>query len=188
MCNDKNNLLISYHYHPILSVLSKPIRSLLSSHFFFTTRSLLNSAQHLLYLSLRSSDHHSTWFALYQNPNPLNAAARLLVPIPPISIPSVRAAYAFVGSSIYVLDESVDDTLSNNVWILDYCFHTWRSGSSMLVACEFVAAGVVDGRVDMIGDCVTNSWTGRSVGPRLWIRVRVARRRWRVRWRFGGSG
>ncbi|KAL6203415.1 hypothetical protein ACLB2K_027115 [Fragaria x ananassa] len=159
MCNDKNNLLIPRHYHPTLSVLSKPIRSLLSSPFFFTTRSLLNSAQHLLYLSLRSPDHRSTWFALYQNANPLNAAAHLLVLIPPISIPSVDTAYAVVDSSIYILGGSVNDAPSNNVWILDCHFHKWRSGPPMWVAREFVAAGVVDGRVYMIDGCVTDSWT-----------------------------
>ncbi|KAL6219037.1 hypothetical protein ACLB2K_012243 [Fragaria x ananassa] len=37
----------------------------------------------------------------------------------------------------------------------------------MLVACEFAAAGVVDGRVYVIGGCVTDSWTGRSVGLRF---------------------
>ncbi|KAL6175913.1 hypothetical protein ACLB2K_052551 [Fragaria x ananassa] len=145
--------------HPTLSVLSKPIHSLLSSPFFFTTRSLLNSAQHLLYLSLRSPNHLSTWFTLYQNPNPLNAAARLLVPIPPVPIPSVGSAYAVIGYSIYVIGRSVNDAPSNNVWILDCRFHMCLFGSLMRLTREFAAAGVVGGRVYVIGGCMTNSWT-----------------------------
>ncbi|XP_062007111.1 F-box/kelch-repeat protein SKIP6 [Rosa rugosa] len=150
---------IPRHYHPILSILSKPIRSLLSSPFFFTTRSLLNSAQHLLYLTLRSPDHRATWFALYQNPNPRNDAVRLLVPIPPVPVLAVGAAYAVVGPEIYVLGGSVNDAPSNNVWVLDCRFHTWRAGPPMRVAREFAAAGVVDGRIYVIGGCVTDSWT-----------------------------
>nr|XP_011459681.1 PREDICTED: F-box/kelch-repeat protein SKIP6-like [Fragaria vesca subsp. vesca] len=72
-----------------------------------------------------------------------------------------------LGSSIYVLGESVNNALSNNIWILDCRFHTWRSGPPMLVACEFAAAKVVDGRVYVIGGCVRDSWTGRSVGLRF---------------------
>ncbi|KAL6145745.1 hypothetical protein ACLB2K_056430 [Fragaria x ananassa] len=157
-CNDKNNLLISRHYHPTLSILSKPIRSLLSSLLFFTTCSLLNSAYHLIYLSFCSPDL-STWFPLYQNLNPLNAATRLLVPILPVHIPSVGTAYAVVSSSIYVLNGPVNNAPSNNVWILNCRFHTWRSRPPMRVSCEFAVARVVNARVYLINDYVTDSWT-----------------------------
>ncbi|XP_050385702.1 F-box/kelch-repeat protein SKIP6 [Argentina anserina] len=147
------------HYHPTLSVLSKPIRSLLSSPFFFTTRSLLSSAQPLLYLSLRSPDHRSTWYTLNQNPNPKTNPLHLLVPIPPVPSPAIGAAYAAFGFSIYVLGGSIHDAPTNHVWILDCRFHTWRAGPPMRVAREFAAAGVVDGIIYVIGGCVTDSWT-----------------------------
>lgn len=148
-------------YHPTLSIVSKPIRSLLSSPFFFTTRSLLNSTQHSLYLTIRSPENRSTWFTLYHNPKPTaqNDDVHLLVPIPPLPLPAVGAAYVVAGPDIYVLGGSINDAPSSNVWVLDCRFHTWRAGPPMRVAREFAAAGVVDGKIYVIGGCVTDSWS-----------------------------
>ncbi|KAM2972338.1 hypothetical protein FF2_019053 [Malus domestica] len=146
-------------YHPTLSIVSRPIRSLLSSPLFFTTRSLLNSTQHFLYLTLRSHHNPSAWFTLYQNPNPTPTdLPPLLIPVPPIPAPSLGAAYAVLGSTIYVLGGSVNDVPSSHVWLLDCRFHTWQPGPPMRVAREFAAAGVVDGRVYVIGGCLVDSW------------------------------
>ncbi|GMN33483.1 hypothetical protein TIFTF001_004176 [Ficus carica] len=43
-------------YHSVLSAVSKPIRSLLSSPDFFADRSALNCTEHLLYLRIRTQD------------------------------------------------------------------------------------------------------------------------------------
>ncbi|XP_015890976.3 F-box/kelch-repeat protein SKIP6 [Ziziphus jujuba] len=156
-------------HHTRLSVVSKPIRSLLSSPLYFTTRSLLNCTQTLLYLAVRLPHHRnsSTWFALYQNPNPnpnpnstaINTASNnLLVPVPPIPEPSIGSAYAVLGSKIYVIGGSINDVPSSHVWILDCRFHTWELGPSMRVGREFAAAGVVDGKIYVMGGCVVDSW------------------------------
>ncbi|XP_021802531.1 F-box/kelch-repeat protein SKIP6 [Prunus avium] len=146
-------------YHPTLSIVSRPIRSLLSSPLFFTTRSLLSSTEHFLYLTLRLHHNPSAWFTLYQNPEPNHPNnPHVLIPVPPLPAPTVGAAYAVVGPTIYVIGGSINDVPSSHVWFLDCRFHTWCKGPPMRVAREFAAAGVVDGRIYVIGGCVTDSW------------------------------
>ncbi|KAL5538681.1 hypothetical protein UlMin_044124 [Ulmus minor] len=149
-------------HHPNLSLVSKSLKSVLSSPLFFSTRSLLNSTQNLLYLTLRSH-HNSTWFTLYRKPDPNPNASdelikTLLVPVPPIPAPSIGCAYAVLGTKIYVLGGSINDVPSSHVWVLDCRFHTWEPGPSMRVGREFAAAGVVDGKIYVMGGCVADSW------------------------------
>ncbi|KAK7350842.1 hypothetical protein VNO77_09836 [Canavalia gladiata] len=136
-------------HHPKLSLVSKPIRSLLSSPFFFNARSLLHSTQPLLYLSLRSRAPTLQWFTLHHN---------LLAPLPPIPSPAIGSAYAVLGPTIYVLGGSINDVPSPHVWLLDCRFHRWLPGPSMRVGREFAAAGVVDGKIYVIGGCVADTW------------------------------
>ncbi|GMY11249.1 F-box/kelch-repeat protein SKIP6 [Fagus crenata] len=140
-------------HHPILSVVSKPIHSLLSSSLFFTARSLLHSTQSILYISLRSPLSSSLlWFSLYTN-------TRSLAPVPPIPSPStIGASYAAVGSTLYVIGGSINDVPTSQVWALDCLFNTWQPAPNMRVGREFSAAGVVDGKVYVMGGCVTDSW------------------------------
>ncbi|KAM3708768.1 hypothetical protein ACB094_02G121900 [Castanea mollissima] len=145
-------------HHPTLSLVSKPIHSLLSSPLFFTTRSLLlHSSQPLLYLSLRSSLSSSLlWFTLSSNSN--SNSSHSLFPIPPIpSTSTVGCSIASLGPSIYVIGGSANDVPTSHVWILDCRFHTWRPGPNMRVAREFSAAGVVDENIYVMGGCVTDS-------------------------------
>ncbi|XP_061372589.1 F-box/kelch-repeat protein SKIP6 [Gastrolobium bilobum] len=143
------------HHHPTLSLVSKPIRNILSSPLFFNTRSLLQSTQHLLYLSLHSRAPTLQWFTLHHNPN-LNL--NLLVPIPPIPSPAIGSAYAVLGHTIYVIGGSINDIPSPHVWLLDCRFHRWLPGPAMRVGREFAAAGVVDGKIYVIGGCVADTW------------------------------
>ncbi|RZC17739.1 4-alpha-glucanotransferase, chloroplastic/amyloplastic isoform B [Glycine soja] len=141
-------------HHPTLSLVSKPIRSLLYSPLLFTTRSLLQCTQPLLYLTLRSRDSSLQWFTLHRtNPNPL------LAPLPPIPSPAVGSAYAVLGPTIYVLGGSIQDVPSSHVWLLDCRFHRWLRGPPMRVAREFAAAGVLHGKIYVLGGCVADTWS-----------------------------
>ncbi|RDX66170.1 F-box/kelch-repeat protein SKIP6, partial [Mucuna pruriens] len=139
-------------HHPTLSLVSRPIRTLLSSPHLFTTRTLLNCTDPLLYLTLRSRAPSLQWFTLHRNPNPR------LAPLPPIPSPAVGSAYAVLGSTIYVLGGSINDVPSPHVWLLDCRFHRWLRGPSMRVAREFAAAGVLAGKIYVLGGCVADTW------------------------------
>lgn len=136
--------------HGTLSLVSKPIRSLLCSSLFFNARSLLHCTQHLLYLTLRTRASSLQWFTLHHN--------RLLLPVPPLPSPAIGSAYAVLGSTIYVIGGSINDIPSRQVWLLDCRFHRWLQGPSMRVSREFAAAGVVDGKIYAIGGCVPDTF------------------------------
>jgi hypothetical protein len=141
-------------HHPTLSLVSKPIRTVLSSPLFFTTRSLLHSTEPLLYLSLRSPLSPSLFFCLTSR----HENDRTLTPVPPIPSAPVGAAYAAVGSTIYVLGGSINDVPSANVWALDCRFNRWQPAPRMPVGREFAAAGAVDGKIYVMGGCVGDTW------------------------------
>ncbi|KAF4371687.1 hypothetical protein CsatB_023682 [Cannabis sativa] len=150
-------------HHPTLSLVSKTFRSLLSSPLLFNARSLLNSTQHFLYLTLRSHTLQNpfSWLTFYKPqhnslPDHTHFQA-LIVPVPPIPSPSVGSAYATLGPKIYVLGGSVNDVPTSHVWVLDCRFHTWEPGPSMRVGREFAAAGVVDGKIYVMGGCAVDS-------------------------------
>ncbi|KAJ6733438.1 F-BOX/KELCH-REPEAT PROTEIN SKIP4 [Salix koriyanagi] len=141
-------------YHPLLTLVSKPFRSLLFSPLFYTTRSLLNTSQNFLYLCLRIPTTSSMqWFMLYQNPT-----KNSLIPLPPAPSPLVGSAFVAVGPKIYVIGGSINDIPSPHVWALDCRFHRWEAVPSMRISREFAAAGVVDGRIYVIGGCVVDTW------------------------------
>ncbi|XP_020969859.1 F-box/kelch-repeat protein SKIP6 [Arachis ipaensis] len=140
-------------YHPVLSLVSKPIHSLFSSPHFYHARFLLNSTQHHLYLTLRSCASTLLWFTLHRTPSRI-----LLVPFPSQPSPAIGSAYAVLGSTIYVIGGSINDVPSSHIWLLDCRFHRWRRGPSMRVGREFAAAGVVDGKIYVIGGCVADNW------------------------------
>ncbi|CAK8567813.1 unnamed protein product [Lathyrus sativus] len=137
--------------HTTLSLVSKSFRSLLSSPLFFTARSLLHSTQHILYLSIRTRASTLQWFTLHNNKH--------LIPLPPLPSPVIGSAYAVIGHAIYVIGGSINDIPSRHVWILDCRFHRWLPGPSMRVSREFAAAGVVDGKIYVIGGCVPDNWS-----------------------------
>ncbi|PNT27750.1 hypothetical protein POPTR_007G081100v4 [Populus trichocarpa] len=141
-------------YHPRLTLVSKPFRSILSSPLLYTTRSLLNTSQHFLYLSLRIPTTTSLqWFTLYPD-----QTKNSLIPLTPAPSPLVGSAFAAVGPKIYVIGGSINDIPSPHVWALDCRSHTWEAVPSMRISREFAAAGVVDGRIYVIGGCVVDTW------------------------------
>ncbi|KAJ9170296.1 hypothetical protein P3X46_018416 [Hevea brasiliensis] len=146
-------------HHPLLSLVSKPFRSVFSSPLFYTTRSLLRCSQPFLYLSIRISTTSSLhWFTLYHNsPNPTKPPY-FLVPVPPTPSPLLGSALVAVGPKIYVIGGCLKDVPSSHVWALDCRFHTWESVPNMRISREFAAAGVVDDKIYVIGGCVVDTW------------------------------
>ncbi|KDP35244.1 hypothetical protein JCGZ_09403 [Jatropha curcas] len=146
-------------HHPLLSLVSKPFRSVFSSALFYTTRSLLLCSQPFLYVSIRIPTTSSLhWFTLFQNsPNP-RKPPNFLVPLPPTPSPLLGSALVAVGPKIYVIGGCLKDIPSSHVWTLDCRFHSWESFPNMSISREFAAAGVVDGKIYVIGGCVVDTW------------------------------
>ncbi|GMN33470.1 hypothetical protein TIFTF001_004185 [Ficus carica] len=139
-------------YHPVLSTVSKPIRSLLSSPEFFAARSALYCTEHLLLVGIRSRDFQPAhWFTLYRRPHPNSAPIMVRVR----GIPSNRndwSAYVAVGPKIYVLGGQSCGINSAKVWIFDCRFHTWEPGPNMPTARKHgVRTVVLDDKIYVIG-------------------------------------
>lgn len=70
----------------------------------------------------------------------------------------IGSTFAVLGPKIYVIGGSVNDISSPNVWVFDCRFNVWEAGPRMRVAREFAAAGVVDGRIYVMGGCLVDTW------------------------------
>ncbi|XP_010416951.1 PREDICTED: F-box/kelch-repeat protein SKIP6 [Camelina sativa] len=151
-------------HHPILSLVSKTFRSLPTSSLLYATRSLVGAAENILYVAIRlPPESGACWFTLLHRTLSNSTNSSLLLPIPSCPSPSlVGSAYVVVGSEIYVIGGSIRDVPSSSVWVLDCRFHTWRRVCNMRVGREFAAAGVIDGKIYVIGGCVVDNWA-RSI-------------------------
>ncbi|XP_059624376.1 F-box/kelch-repeat protein SKIP6-like [Cornus florida] len=146
------------YQHPYLSLVSKSWRSTIRSPLLFTTRSLLNCAQHFLFLNVRTNSSFN-WYLLDQNPNPPNPKnARTLSLLPSIPFQPIGATFAVSGPKIYVIGGSINDIPSNNVWVFDCRFNRWEVGPKMRVGREFAAAGEVNGKIYVMGGCLVDNW------------------------------
>lgn len=132
-------------YHPILSCVSKKLRSFVSSSELHKTRSLLG--KDCFYVCFkeslalgRSFTYH--WFTLTEN--------RRLVSIPVPSPPEPYAAALMVGPEIYFVGGSFIHP-SRNLWILDPWSGKLRQGPSRLVATLSAAVGLVDDKIYIFG-------------------------------------
>ncbi|OVA17045.1 F-box domain [Macleaya cordata] len=147
-------------YHSNLSLVSKSWRSILRSPLFFSTRSNLNCTQHLLFINIRIHNSSFKWFSLdfhsHNSTNPKNPKS--LSPVPPIPIQSIGSAYAVIGPKIFVIGGSISDIPSSNVWVFDSRFNKWEIGPKMRIGREFAAAGVINGKIYVLGGCLIDSW------------------------------
>ncbi|CAI9109221.1 OLC1v1008998C1 [Oldenlandia corymbosa var. corymbosa] len=142
-----------------LSLVSKSWHSAMSSSALFATRSLLQTTQTSLYLNLRiGSNFH--WYTLLPKPNAQQKP--FVIPLPPAPSRTVGPAFAVIGPKIYVIGGSVNEVPLNSVWVYDCRFNRWEAGPRMRVGREFAAAGVVGGRIFVVGGCVVDNLS-RSV-------------------------
>ncbi|CAN4106479.1 unnamed protein product [Withania somnifera] len=134
--------------HPILSLVSKSWRSTITSPALYITRSLLHTTETSLYLNLRikSTFHLYTLFH------------HKLFPLSEIPTKPIGPAFAVLGSKVYVIGGSIGEIPSKNVWVFDCRFSTWEMGPRMRIGREFAAAGVVNGKIYVMGGCVVDNW------------------------------
>ncbi|KAH0693626.1 F-box/kelch-repeat protein SKIP6-like [Solanum tuberosum] len=145
-------------HHPILSLVSKSWRCILSSTALYTTRSILRTTETFLYLNIRvNSTFH--WYTLFHNLTFTNPEKpRKLFPLSSIPTKPIGPAFAVLGSRIYVIGGSIGEIPSNNVWVFDCRLNCWEMGPRMRIGREFAAAGVVNGKIYVMGGCVVDNW------------------------------
>ncbi|XP_074324857.1 F-box/kelch-repeat protein SKIP6-like isoform X2 [Apium graveolens] len=147
-------------HHPYLSLISKSFHSTLHSPEFFATRCLLNSTQQSLYLNIRVNSSFK-WYTLNQQTH-LVKTPNFLSPLANIKKQPIGSCFAVLGFKIYVIGGSVNEIASNDVWVFDCRFGKWEIGAKMRVCREFAAAGVVNGRIYVMGGCVGDNFVKSS--------------------------
>ncbi|CDP12899.1 unnamed protein product [Coffea canephora] len=148
---------IPRYYYPKLSLVSRSWRSAITSSALFTTRSLLHTTQTSLYLILRIN-YSFHWYPLLYNCHSRKIPQKPIFSLPRIPFQPVGPAFAALGPKIYVIGGSINKTPSNSMWVYDCRFNRWAEGPRMMVGREFAAAGVVNGKIYVLGGCLVDSW------------------------------
>ncbi|CAN7108739.1 putative F-box/kelch-repeat protein At3g43710 [Brassica rapa] len=143
---------ISRLHYPIISLVSKRLRSILTSSELYQTRTLLGRTESCLYVGL--SVHHDSkplrWFTLCRRPN---SSRKVLVPVssPHQSLPEFWPAIALVGTNVYVIGGLRNKIASSSVMVMDCHSHTWTEAPSMLVPRQSPFVCVLDGKIYVVG-------------------------------------
>ncbi|KAF3566302.1 hypothetical protein DY000_02012665, partial [Brassica cretica] len=111
--------------YPKLSLVSTIFRSLIASPELYHTRSRLNLTEPVLYASVGAFESPS-WYVLH---------------------------LVTVGSEMYVIGGCVGSECTSDVSIIDCRTNTQRSLPRMNVARSRAAAGVIDGKIYVVGGC-----------------------------------
>ncbi|KAG2296625.1 hypothetical protein Bca52824_043294 [Brassica carinata] len=132
-----------------ICLVSKSIRSLVSSAEMYETRSRMGLREECIYVCLGTTFGRKPlgWFILRRKGN-------RLIPIPMPSFPSPRrATYVSMGCGIYVIGGSIEAVTTSRVSFLDCRTHTWSQLPSMRFARCDAKAGLLDGKIYVTGGC-----------------------------------
>ncbi|XP_018470107.2 F-box/kelch-repeat protein At4g39560-like [Raphanus sativus] len=142
---------VSRSDHASLSLLSKWHRSVVGSPELYDFRSLLGFTENRIYLCLRiPPDPNHRWFTLSPK-TPLN---RRLVPVRSYFYqPPEASCMVAHGCGIYIMGGRIGGRATSSVLFLDCRSHTWSTLPSMGMARYSAVAGVVDGKIYVLGGC-----------------------------------
>ncbi|XP_023635331.1 putative F-box/kelch-repeat protein At5g38680 isoform X3 [Capsella rubella] len=153
---------VSILYYPTLSLVSKSFRSLLASPDLYKTRSLLDRTESCPYVCLRlQSRENPSWFTLCRKPDQAltnmkkkpkpsgYVLAKVSIAHPP---PLQSSSLVAVGSNIYNIGGS-NPTSSSSLSKFDCMSHTWSEAPSSPVEMFTASAGVLDGKIYVVGSC-----------------------------------
>ncbi|XP_018466202.2 F-box/kelch-repeat protein At4g39560-like isoform X1 [Raphanus sativus] len=151
---------VSRSEHASLSLVSKRHRSLLLTPELYNYRSLMGCTENLIYLCLRiPPDLDPRWFTLSLKPRDrrlVPVASRLPsshVDLGYFNQPHEASSMVAHGCGIYVMGGRRFRRGSSSVMFLDGRSNTWSTLPSMGVARYSAAAGVVDGKIYVLGGC-----------------------------------
>uniref|UniRef100_A0A1J3K9L8 F-box/kelch-repeat protein n=1 Tax=Noccaea caerulescens TaxID=107243 RepID=A0A1J3K9L8_NOCCA len=127
--------------HPTLSLVSKHLRSIVSSPELYARRSLLGRTEHRLYVLLHLSDYNTSkkcWYVLRN---------RRFVPV---STPlPTSGSFIAAGSKIYVFGMDCYSTTAVSIQCPSHTVKTLPSMPYMLTR----AASIIDGKIHVSGNC-----------------------------------
>ncbi|ESQ32975.1 hypothetical protein EUTSA_v10005584mg [Eutrema salsugineum] len=160
---------ISRSYYPKLSLVSKTFRSLISSPELYRERYHLKTQENVLYVCLQLPDRrlpswYSLWIKLDQTltsdmdmeEKNKSIGDALLVEIPSSHSPRVPSIYiGMVGSKHYAVRQYSIAPTSSPVWVcnVEGTHAAWREAPSMKVARDSPVAGILDGKIYVMGGC-----------------------------------
>ncbi|AEC08302.1 Galactose oxidase/kelch repeat superfamily protein [Arabidopsis thaliana] len=147
-------LLIRRCHYPTLSLLSKTFRRVISSSELYKSRFILNLTDSVLYALIGFSPYNTTNLYILNCNIPRNISLHLreIKSLPPLNHGS---AVVTIGYHMYVIGgHNRLHQPTSNVSIIDLRFHTSCSLPRMQRTRVYAAAGVIDGRIYVIGGCV----------------------------------
>ncbi|KAF3493978.1 hypothetical protein DY000_02057259 [Brassica cretica] len=142
--------------HPEMSLVSKLFRRIIASPGLRLTRSKLAISEHVLYALLAFPPHPPSWHILYRSNASLRLRRVTTLPLMPYG-----SAVVTIGHDIYVIGGSDGTRYLSSVTVVDCRTHTCRSLPSMRVARFRAAAGVIDGKIYVMGGCenrISKDW------------------------------
>ncbi|XP_020884728.1 F-box/kelch-repeat protein At4g38940 [Arabidopsis lyrata subsp. lyrata] len=139
-------------YYPILSLVSKQFRSLVTSPELYRRRCFLGYEEHCLYVAISENIETSNihWYTLARKPND----KLWLVRIPSLPPMPLHGSYVVKGSSIYVMGgfhQWQRGLITPNVSRLDCVSHMAEPLTRMPKAVAASVSALVDGKVYVIG-------------------------------------
>ncbi|KAJ4884438.1 putative F-box/kelch-repeat protein [Raphanus sativus] len=141
---------ISRTNYPVLSLVSKSFRSLLSSPELEAARSLIGRPEKYLHVCLNLNNNKN-------NPNPrwFILSERKLIPTPSFPYRHLNSScLVSTGSETYVIGGGLER--SKRVFLIDCKTHQWRELPSMRLSRKEAVAEVMDGKIYVIGGCSSN--------------------------------
>ncbi|CAH8361350.1 unnamed protein product [Eruca vesicaria subsp. sativa] len=143
-------------YHPSVSMVSPALRRLIASPQIYAERSLLRRTENVLYvsLSLKSLDP-PRWYTLNLKPFGQVSLSHCLVPVPTTFpfVPSWETSMVAFGSEIYVIGGCVNDRFVSTAFVIECPSYTCRYLPNMKQKRGCAAAGIVQGKLYVIGGC-----------------------------------
>ncbi|KAJ4892638.1 F-box/kelch-repeat protein [Raphanus sativus] len=155
-------------YYPSASLVSTTLRRLIASPQIYAERSLLRRTEHVLYVALRPYCTQTLrWYTLnliepnFGQEESGSVVKHRLVPAPSFpSVPYWGISTVAVGSEIYFLGGCVDGSFVSTAFVVDCSVYTCRSLPSMKQERGCAAAGIVDGKLYVMGGCdpLSSNW------------------------------
>ncbi|CAA0373374.1 unnamed protein product [Arabidopsis thaliana] len=153
--------LIPRCHYPSLSLVSRAFRHLITSQELYVARSNLGFTEPVLYALIGFQAYTPpSWFFLRRSNFPLQL--HRIRSLPPMLS---GAAVVTIDYKMYVMGGCIgyNHPASSNVIVIDCRFHTWKYLPDMQRARCHAAAGVIDGRIYVIG--------GREPQDADWVEV-----------------
>ncbi|CAH8387607.1 unnamed protein product [Eruca vesicaria subsp. sativa] len=135
-------------YYPTLSLVSKHFRSLVVSPELYSRRSLLSCNENCLYVLVNSEGIPSDRLYTLHH--------KALVHISSLSDIPICESHVAVGSRIYMFGDYSGD-VSSIAFSIDCRSHTLQRLPNIPTPLELTVAGVIDGKIYVVGQCRTKS-------------------------------